>query len=234
MKTVLNILLAAAAVWLVIGCYQSLMIPIQFNNEVAKRDAVVIQRMKDIRTLQEEYQAKYGVYAASWDQLVNFAKHDSLAIVNKIGSLTDDQLKEGLNEEKAWMYLCNPSKYSKEIAQFGLSKATFSRDSTYVTVLEKDSILCDPDSIKFIPVFAEGCRAEACVDTIELNTGTLMSASGYEMPLFEAKVPFKAYLNDLNEQELQNRVADRELQDKFPGIQVGDATQANNNAGNWE
>lgn len=232
MKTVLNILLAAAAVALVVMCYQSLMIPIEFNNQVAKRDEVVIQRMKDIRTLQEEYQTKYGVYAASWDQLVNFVKNDSIAIVNKVGSLTDAQLADGLNERDAWKYLCDPKKYSKEIAKFGLSKETFSRDSVYVTVLAKDSALSRPDfnidSLRFIPF------AEVATDTIELNTGTMVSASGFEMPLFEAKVPFKTYLYDLNPQELQNKIADRELQDKFPGVQVGDAFQANNNAGNWE
>jgi len=234
MKTVLNILLAAAAVWLVIGCYQSLMIPIEFNNEAAKRDAVIIQRMKDIRILQEEYQAKYGTYAGSWAQLVNFVKNDSIAIVNKVGSLTDEQLEGGLTEEKAWRYLCDPKKYAKEISQFGLSKATFSRDSTYISVLDKDSILCTPDELKMIPIFTEGSLGAGQADTIELNIGTLMSASGFEMPLFEAKIPYKAYLSDLNEQELSNKVADRELQDKYPGMQVGDATQANNNAGNWE
>lgn len=234
MKTVLNILLAVASIALVVMCYQSLMIPIEFNDEVAKRDAVIIQRMKDIRTLQEEYQNKYGIYTDSWDQLENFVKNDKIAIVNKVGSLTDEQLQGGLTEDKAWKYLCDPKKYSKEIAQFNLSKATFSRDSIYVSVLEKDSITCTPEELRFIPKFSEDCRDAACADTIELNIGTLLSASGYTMPLFEAKVPYKAYLNDLNEQELSNKVVDRELMDKFPGIQVGDATQANNNAGNWE
>ena len=115
MKTLLNILLAASAILLVVMCYQSLMIPIDFNNEVARRDAVVIQRLKDVRTLQEEYQKKYHVYAASWDQLVNFAKNDKIAIVQKIGTLTDEQLQAGLNEQKAWTYLKKKKKYAKQI-----------------------------------------------------------------------------------------------------------------------
>ena len=236
MKTVLNIFLAIASVVLVVMCYQSLMIPIEFNSEVAKRDEVVIQRLKDIRTLQEEFQHKYGTYAASWDQLINFAKNDKIAIVQKVGSLTDDQLKEKLTEELAWKYLCDPKKYAKEIAQFGLSKETFSRDSIFVNVLQKDSALQRPDfnidEIKFIPTFTE--EAAAKHDTILLATGIQESASGYVMPLFEAKVPFTAYLSDLNEQELSNKITDREDLDKYPGLQVGDATQANNNAGNWE
>lgn len=236
MKTVLNIFLAIAAVALVVMCYQSLMIPIEFNAEVAKRDEVVIQRLKDVRTLQEEYQHKYNVYAASWDQLVNFAKNDKIAIVNKIGSLTDAQLEAGLKEDAAWKYLCDPKKYAKEIAQFGLSKETFSRDSIYVSVLQKDSALSRPDfnidELRFIPTFTE--EAAAKKDTILLAIGTVTSASGYVMPLFEAQIPYEAYLGDLNEQELSNKITDKKDMDKYPGMMVGDATQANNNAGNWE
>ncbi len=71
-------------------------------------------------------------------------------------------------------------------------------------------------------------------DTFLLTTGTVTTASGYEMALFEAKTPYESYLWDLNPQELANKIDDRKLQDKYPGLQVGDATQANNNAGNWE
>jgi hypothetical protein len=234
MKTILNFLLAAAAVLLVIMCYQSLMIPIDFNKEVAKRDAVVIQRLKDVRTLQEEYQKKYHVYASSWDQLVNFAKNDKIAIVQKIGTLTDEQLQAGLNEQQAWEYLKDPKKYAKQIAEFGLSRDKFSRDSIFVSVIEKDSALSRPgfkiDELRYIPNFYEGQPN----DTILLATGTQVSASGFEMPLFEAKIPFSNYLGDLNEQELSNKIVDREELDKYPGMMVGDATVANNNAGNWE
>lgn len=233
MKTILNILLAAAAVVLTWMCYESIQIPVQFNDECAKRDEVVIQRLKDIRTIQEHHRDKYQVYCSSWAQLINFAKNDSLPVINKVGTLTDDQLKEGLTEKDAWKYLCDPKKYAKEIDKFKLSKATFSRDTMFVNVLEKDSSLMNRtdfkiDSIQFIP-FAENPS-----DTIELNTGTVTTASGYEMALFEARMGFDKYLWDLNPQELANKIDDRKQMDKFPGMQVGDATQANNNAGNWE
>jgi len=236
MKTVLNIFLAISAVLLVIMCYQSLMIPIEFNEEAAKRDAVVIQRLKDVRTLQEEYQHKYGVYAASWDQLINFAKNDKIAIVNKVGSLTDAQLEAGLKEDQAWKYLQDPKKYAKEISQYGLDRSKFSRDSIFVSVLEKDTILNRPgfniDELRYIPTFTE--EAAASKDTILLNTGSVESASGYVMPLFEAQVPYTAYLSGINENELKNKISYQTDLNRYPGLMVGDASQANNNAGNWE
>jgi hypothetical protein len=213
-------------------CYQSIRIPVEFKEVTEAREAVVIQRLKDVRTLQEAHRDKYQTYAATWDELVRFAKNDSLPIVQKIGSLTDYQLADGLNEKDAWMYLQDPKKYSKEIEKFGLDRSTFSRDTIHVNVLQKDSsFLSRPDfnidSIKYVP-FSQNR------DTFELIIGSVETASGYVMQLFEAKAEYSTYLSDLNEQELANKIDDKKSQDKYPGLKVGDAEQANNNAGNWE
>lgn len=233
MKSLLNILLVCAACLLAYMCYESIQIPIQFNNEVANREAVIIQRLKDIRTLQENHRDKYQTYCSSWAELINFAKNDSVPIVVKVGTLTDAQLADGLNEQKAWMYLTNPTKFKKEIEKFNLSKATFSRDTMYVNVLANDSAISsrkdfDINTIHIVPFTENG------TDTFSLEVGSVTTASGYEMALFQANVEYSKYLWDLNEQELANKIDDKKQQDKFPGLQVGDATQANNNAGNWE
>jgi hypothetical protein len=232
MKIVLKLLLLAAAAVLVVMCYQSIRIPVEFNEQVSAREAVVIQRLKDIRTLQEAHRDKYQAYAASWSELIRFAKHDSLPIVQKIGSLTDYQLADGLNEKDAWMYLQNPKKYAKEIEKFDLDRSKFSRDTIYVNVLQKDSSFMSRtdfniDSIQYVP-FSQNR------DTFELVIGSVETASGYVMQLFEAKTDYNTYLGDLNAQELANKIDDKKSQDKYPGLKVGDAEQANNNAGNWE
>ncbi len=232
MKTILNIILVVAACLLGYMCYRSVQLPVEFNTEVARREAVIIQRLKDIRTVQEAHRDKYQVYASSWKQLINFAKTAEVPIVNKIGSLTDQQLADGLNEKNAWMYLCDPKKYSKEIEKFGLSKETFSRDTVFVPLLQKDSSLIRPDfnidSICYIP-FAENPS-----DTFRLEVGSVTTQSGYEMSLFQAQADYKTYLWDLDQQEVANKIDDKKQQEKYPGLQVGDATEANNNAGNWE
>lgn len=231
MKIVLNLLLAAAAVILVYMCYLSMLMPVEFKNEVDRREAVVIQRLKDIRTIQEAHRDKYQTYCSTWDELVSFAKNDSLPIVIKIGSLTDEQLANGLNEKDAWKYLLEPKKYKKEIEKYGLSRETFSRDTVYVNVLQKDSSFItrtdfNIDSIKYVPFSRQ--------DTFLLETGSVQTASGYNMHLFQANVEYKVYLWDLNKQEVANKIDEKKQQEKFPGLQVGDAQQANNNAGNWE
>ncbi len=234
MKIVLNVILLAAACLLAWMCYESIQIPVQFRADVAKRDAIVIQRLKDIRTLQELHRDMHQNYCASWQQLIDFAKNEKISICVKKGTLTDQQLADGLNEKNAWKYLCDPKKYAKEIQKFGLDINTFSRDTMKVSILESDTSLMSRnvmqwiDRIQYIPI------EEAKNDTFELVLGSVTTASGYNMSLFEAKVPYEVYLRGLNEGELANKIADRKEQDKYPGLQVGDANQANNNAGNWE
>ena len=234
MKIVLNVILLAAACLLAWMCYESIQIPVQFRADVAKRDAVVIQRLKDIRTLQELHRDMHQNYCSSWQQLIDFAKNEKISICVKKGTLTDKQLADGLNEKKAWMYLTNPKKYDKEIKKFGLDINTFSRDTMKVSILESDTSLMSRnvtqwiDRIQYIPI------EEAKNDTFELVLGSVTTASGYNMSLFEAKVPYDVYLRGLNEGELANKIAERKEQDKYAGLQVGDANQANNNAGNWE
>lgn len=232
MKMVLNVILAATAVLLAWMCYESIQIPVQFKADVAKRDEVVIQRLKDIRTLQEAHRDLYQKYCSTWAELITFAKTDSVKICQKIGTLTDEQLANGLKEKDAWEYLCNPKKYAKEIAKFELSKETFSRDTIKVNVLDNDSALISRnvwawiDSIQYVP-FAPN-------DTFELELGSVTTASGYEMSLFEARVAYEVYLQGLDDGELANKIQERKDMEKYPGLKVGDATQANNNAGNWE
>ena len=36
--------------------------PVRFNQEKKRREAVAIERLKDIRTLQQAYKTKYGEY----------------------------------------------------------------------------------------------------------------------------------------------------------------------------
>lgn len=231
---VLNLILVAVACVLSWMCYESVQAPIKFKASVERRDAVVIQRLKDIRTLQEQHRDLHQSYCGSWTELINFAKTDSVKICQKVGSLSDEQLMNGLTEKKAWEYLCNPKKYASEITKFGLNKETFSRDTVKVNILDNDSSLVARnvwqwiDSIQYVPF------AQNPTDTFELVLGTITTASGYQMSLFEAKVAYDVYLQGLDDNELENKIQERKDMNKYPGLKVGDAEQANNNAGNWE
>lgn len=283
-----NLLLVGAACVLAWMCYECIQIPIRFQNEVAARNEVVIDRLKDIRVLQEIYQKQNEVYCASWDELSRFMKEDSLSICIKIGELTDKQRALGFNDKKAWEYLCNPKKYQKELTEAELSIETFSRDTIKVSALR--SFLENNPSDKYIAdkewykhemetavsqeqknaFYEEYCKKVAAewldkikvvpgteADTFFLNTAMIEQKGGYMVPVFEAKVPWSTYLKgeNIDENELHEKIIKRleltgmtsnkaiaEIEKDemsvepifYPGLQVGDASKPNNNAGNWE
>ena len=60
------------------------------------------------------------------------------------------------------------------------------------------------------------------------------TVSGVQVPLFEARMPWKALLKGMDNQLRINLDAECEDQNRYTGLQVGSVNQPNNNAGNWE
>ena len=224
MNTLFRILLVAAVCLLVYMNYESIMGPIRFDKEKSIRDKATISRLIDIRKAQIEYRNLKGTYTANFDSLIDFVKNEKIPFVLKVGSLTDVQLEAGLTEKRA-MEIINKGK-QKDIELNGLTN--FRRDTIFVNVI--DTIYpkgFNADSLRFVP-FTSG------PSTFEMATGELLNASGYVMRLFEAKTPYKVYLNGLDKQEIIN-ITDKAVKiDKYPGLQVGSIVEPNNNAGNWE
>ena len=92
-KIIIQILLAAAALYLGYMCYQSVQNPIQFQKLKKQRYDRVIQKLKDIRTAQDAFKSIHGTYTSSFDSLINFVKYDSLKTE---GMTEQDALKKGL------------------------------------------------------------------------------------------------------------------------------------------
>lgn len=89
MKTVIQIVLALAIVVLGYLIYDSIMEPVRFNKEAARREARIIDRLKDIRTAQIAHRTRYGTFLGDLDSLVQFVKNDSIIILRAIGTVPD-------------------------------------------------------------------------------------------------------------------------------------------------
>jgi hypothetical protein len=89
MKTAIQIGLALVIVVLVYFIYESVMEPVRFNQEVARREAMIIQRLRDIRAVQVAHRARYQKFNGDLDSLVYFIKNDSLPIIMAIGTVPD-------------------------------------------------------------------------------------------------------------------------------------------------
>jgi hypothetical protein len=74
---------------------------VEFEATFSERKSEVIQSLMDIRTAQVAYKEHNRIYASNFDDLLNFVKKDSIAIIKAIGetpdSLTEEQaLKVGI------------------------------------------------------------------------------------------------------------------------------------------
>jgi hypothetical protein len=89
MKTVIQVLLALIIVVLGYLIFESIMEPVRFNQEVAQREARIVQRLKDIRQIQVAHRSRYGYFNSDLDSLIQFVRTDSLSVIKAIGTVPD-------------------------------------------------------------------------------------------------------------------------------------------------
>lgn len=228
MKVVINCILAACVVGLIYLCYASIMGPINFEKTKELREEEIIARLIHIREAQVNFRnVNRGGYCDNFDQLVEFVNTAQLPFVRKEGELTDEQLENGLTEQKAVAMIEKARKTGKwdEVKKNGLE--AFSRDTFWVNL--KDTVFgadFNADSLAYVP-YGNGVK-------FELATRIDSTRSGTPLYLFEARTPYETYLSDLDKQELINLIDKGEDMGRYCGLKVGDVENPNNNAGNWE
>ena len=224
-KILLEVLLAIVAVGLVYLIYSSIMEPVNFNKEKAHRQAVAVQRLKDIRTLEVAFKSVNNHFTASVDSLKDFYENGKMDVVMQVGSADDSvavantaairkQNKKITNEE-----LLALSQKGMPLV-FSITTPIAVKD----TLFNGREDFCI-DSLAYIP-FSGGQKT--IMDAI------VKKVSGVDVPLFEAKMPWRALLRGMDNLLRINLDAECEAQSRYQGLQVGSVSAPNNNAGNWE
>jgi len=168
MKTVIQIGLVIVIAVLVYLVVESVMEPVRFNREVARREAQIIQRLRDIRAVQVAHRSRYQSFNSDLDSLVGFVRYDSLPIIMAIGSVPDS-----LTEAEA--------------VRLGIVK----RDTMWMPVRDSLQVrMTYPlDSLPYVP-FSGGKRFAMDADFIERGL--------VKLPVFEAFTIPEHYLADLD------------------------------------
>ena len=228
-KIIVEILLAAAAVGCVYGIYRSIMKPVNFNKEKARRQEVAVQRLKDIRTLEVAFKGVNSRYTADIDSLINFYNTGKMDIVMQVGSKDDSLAWENTERvKKAFKKLSKDELNQKFMELYRQGEKLVFSISTPIAV--KDTLFNGRpdfciDSLRYIPFSGkQPVEMDAIVKTV----------SGVQVPLFEARMPWKALLKGMDNQLRINLDSECDDQNKYAGLQVGSVNQPNNNAGNWE
>lgn len=207
-KILLQLVLIAGIVVLGWYLYSIFNTPLEFEKQREGREEVVIERLKDIRTAQRLYRQKYMKFTPSFDSLIYFVNHDSLAFERAIGS-EDDSLAVAMGQVRRERFM----------------------------IAVKDTIeYINPDTkaenLRYIPfsVEATGSAQQFAMDTASIHT-----ESGVVVPVFEAFAAYPTFLGDLDHQELINfRDYRVNTLGRDDGLKVGSLQSTTNEAGNWE
>ena len=237
MKTTFKILLVLLIVGLAYACYSSIQTPIEFDRTKKAREKQIIKELIDIRAAQIAYKQTHNAHAKTFDELNSWLENGTMKAVRKELELSERQLENGMTESKALAIVRAAQKSGNwaEAQAAGLVveengvRKVFSRDTTLMNAADA--------------VFGEGFDKARLANLgkvpgtnvyFEMDTASVKTNSGYDMKVFEAKIPFEVYLADLNAGELKNLI-DKEVKlNRYPGMKVGSLTEINNNAGNWE
>ena len=225
-KIIVEILLLVAIVFLVNLIVKSIMKPVNFNKQRAYRESVAIQRLKDIRTLQVAFKSVNGRFTSTVDSLKQFYENGQMAVVMQVGSMDDsvavahtEKVKRG-NRKLTGADLYKLYLAGDKLLVFSVESKIPVRDTLFRS--RTDFVV---DSLKYIP-FSGG-------DEVLMEAVTKM-VSGVQVPLFEAKMPYRSLLKGLDNQLRINLDHEKMDQNRYEGLQVGSISAPNHNAGNWE
>lgn len=210
-KKLVQVALAIVILGLIYVIYQLIATPTRFEKETNQRKALVIDRIKDIRTAERAFKTKYQHFTGDFDSLINFVLNEELELERKI---VDEDDSVGLAQ---------------------LKKAGKKNVETF-TIAVIDTIFAPktltPDQVKelrYVPF------TERKVQYI-LQAGQLTTGSGVVVPVVECRIPYKAFLDTVEyRQEIINMI-DNEVYNfnRYAGVKFGSMENANNEAGNWE
>lgn len=207
MKKALQIVLLVAIVVLGYMLYSSIATPIRYEDEQAKRNAKVIERLKDIRTAQVAYKSEFGKYTGSFDTLVRFVKTGNFNVEQRFGSADDS---------------------------IAVAKGLLKRVKIQIKVIDSlfKGNMARVDSLPFIP-YGGGSKFE--MGAGEIMTASKVPVKVFEVKAPDSII-FRSFVahNKGYRQILVNKTDEKKKADKYPGLKVGSLTEATNNAGNWE
>ena len=210
MKKVAQIILGLVIVALVWWIASLISQPLSFEKQLKERNAVVIEKLKDIRTAERAYKSKYKKFTGNFDTLIYFILNDSLQMERKLVDEDDSVAMARLkrlkkkNVETYYIHVIdtifNPRKFTKE----------------------------DVENLRYIP-FTNN-QVEFYLEAGEAATGSTMV-----LPVIECRAPYKAYLDTVEyRQNIINLIDDRVNNfGQYAGLMFGSLEGSNNEAGNW-
>ena len=203
----INIVLFAIIVFLAVKVIQSIKAPIDFGNEKNKREAQVVQRLKDIRDAEVQYKQAHNRYTSNFDTLIDFCSNYMIPVVNIIPDPEDTTFTKTINDTIDYVRVID-SLFGKR-TNFNIKDLCNVPFSDPMTKFEiQDSIIK---------------RGGISVPVFEVKTP-------YEVYL---ATPGAKFTDKEWKTRVDNVKAEMEQLDKYAGLKVGSLEEASTD-GNWE
>lgn len=110
---------------------------IEYQADKARIDAEVIQRLKDIRTAQEEYFSVKGYYASNFDSLMKFVKAPMVPVPWISGDLADSLLEKTPEEQAEYIVHRDSLPSMGMTVEEAVASGYSVRDTNYVSVYDQ-------------------------------------------------------------------------------------------------
>lgn len=209
-KKIFQIILGLVIIGLVYVVYKQISTPIKFEDELKQRSAVVIDRIKDIRSAERAFKSKYQRFTADFDTLAHFILNDSLTMERRLVDEDDSVAMARLKQLRL-----------KNVEQFNIAviDTIFApRRLTAQQVYDLRYIPYTDNRVEFI-----------------LEAGTVMTGN-VQVPVVECRAPYKHFLDTVTyHQDVVNYIDDQiNNYNRYAGIKFGSMEAPNNEAGNWE
>jgi hypothetical protein len=95
---IIQIVLLIGIVVLAYYVWETIQTPVRFNKEKDARAEVVVQNLKDIRSVQQMYKALNDTFTPSFDTLIKFMKEGQIPVVSIIYDPSDTTLSKTIND----------------------------------------------------------------------------------------------------------------------------------------
>lgn len=211
MKKLAQIILAVVIIGLIYVIYVQISTPINFDQELKDKKAMVIDRIKDIRTAERSFKSKYQRFTGNFDTLISFVLNDTLELERKIVDEDDSAAMAMLKKSGR-----------KNIEKFKIAVI----DTIFAP---KKLTREDVEAFRYIP----GTNNQA---QFILEAGIIATESKIVIPVVECRAPYKLFLDTVAyRQEVINLIDDETNNfNRYPGVKFGSMETGNNEAGNWE
>lgn len=95
---IIKIILSLIIIFLGYKVVESIMTPVRFENEKERRKEIVVQNLKDIRTVELVYKNIHNKYLPDFDTLITFLKTGEIPVINIIPDPDDTTFTKTIND----------------------------------------------------------------------------------------------------------------------------------------